>query len=445
MIKSYKSFFLPGLTRSMLCAVLGLLSFITPQLLPAQELKAAVTKVDITPENSQWLLGYGPRKSTGIHDRIYHRIVVMDDGSTRFCLVSSEICLVSPAEYDRIAERVHRELGISPQNLWWTVTHTHSAPEVGPPGLPEVFMGERYDHEWDRDYTALVEERMMEGIGQALDRLEPARLGTGWGFSQANINRRAIDEYGKASLGLNPDGPVDRKIGLIRLEKADGNPLALIANYAIHGTVLGQEHTEISGDAPGVVSSYVEEETGAPMLFINGAAGNLAPIYSVYPNPRAGHLNQFKVLLGDRILAVNKKITAASNNIKLETGAVTVTTPRKAGLSWPQSLRDYSHTDASGENHVLLPIRFLKINEEVAVWSAPLELFCEISNQVRDGSPFPYTFYYGYSNGWLGYLPTADAYNHGGYEVERVCAFTPEAEKDLIEGVLTYLKGWSKE
>ena len=61
--------------------------------------------------------------------------------------------------------------------------------------------------------------------------------------------------------------------------------MALIANYPIHGTVMGGENQLISGDAPGIVSAYVEEKTGAPLIFINGAAGNLAPIYSVYPTP----------------------------------------------------------------------------------------------------------------------------------------------------------------
>ncbi|MEX0882051.1 MAG: hypothetical protein WDZ72_01135 [Cyclobacteriaceae bacterium] len=104
----------------------------------AQNIKAAVVKMDITPDDSQWLLGYGPRKSTGVHDRIYHRILLLDDGEEIFCLVSTDICLVSPAEYDRVASRIHDELGIDPENLWWTVTHTHSAPEVGPSGLPEI-------------------------------------------------------------------------------------------------------------------------------------------------------------------------------------------------------------------------------------------------------------------------------------------------------------------
>jgi hypothetical protein len=76
----------------------------------AQYFRAAAVKVDITPENSQWLLGYGPRQSTGVLDRIYHRILVLDDGENLFCLVSSDICLVSPAAYDALADRVFKNL-----------------------------------------------------------------------------------------------------------------------------------------------------------------------------------------------------------------------------------------------------------------------------------------------------------------------------------------------
>ena len=233
---------------------------------------ASVVKVDISPNTPKQLLGYGARLSTGIHDRIYHRIIAIDDGTTQFFLVSSDICEVSPSEYDHVAAILQKKLGISPVNFWWSVTHTHSAPEVGVPGLNEVFMGDRYKHAVDTAYTSFIEQTLINGITEAREKLEPARLGVGWGFSQANINRRAVDVDGKASLGLNPDGPVDRRIGLIRLEKKDGSPLALIANYPIHGTVLGPDQLEISGDVLGVVSEYVEQKTGAPVLFINGAA-----------------------------------------------------------------------------------------------------------------------------------------------------------------------------
>ena len=90
---------------------------------------------------------------------------------------------------------------------------------------------------------------------------------------------------------------------------------------------------------------------------------------------------------------------------------------------------------------VKLPVRFLKINNDVAIWSAPVELFCEISNEVRERSPFPFTFYFGYTNGWLGYLPTEEEYKHGGYEVDVVSPYTPVTGRELTESVTAYLQG----
>ena len=261
------------------------LTCFTPVLGQTQTFKAAVSKIDITPDDTQQLLGYQARKSTGVHDRIYHRAVVLDDGETRFVLVSSDICVISPSEYDVVAARLQEELNVPPEHFWWSLTHTHSAPELGPPGLPEAFMGERYTHEYDREYTAKTEQKLVDAVAEAIQRLEPARLSVGWGHSNANINRRARDGEGRTSLGLNPDLPVDRRIGMLRIERPDHTPVAIIANYAMHGTVIGGQCTLISGDAPGIVADYVEKETGATMLYINGAAGNIAPVYSTQAGP----------------------------------------------------------------------------------------------------------------------------------------------------------------
>jgi hypothetical protein len=101
----------------------------------------------------------------------------------------------------------------------------------------------------------------------------------------------------------------------------------------------------------------------------------------------------------------------------------------------------YARTAKDGANLVKLPVRFLAINNEIGIWATPLELFCEISNEVRDRSPFPFTFYYGYTNGWLGYLPDEDDWKHGGYEVEVVSPFTPDMGRTLTEAVVSYLEG----
>jgi hypothetical protein len=431
--------FLGGVLKS---AFLMLCCLFTYEL-SAQDFRAAVVKVDITPDTPQMLLGYQARQSTGVHDKIYHRIIALDDGETQFFIISTDIGLISPSQYDKVAAQLQKLYGIDPINLWWAATHTHSAPEVGPAGLPGIFLGERYKHEFDKAYTALVEQKLMDGIIEARDHLAPAKLGVGWGYSNANINRRARDVDGNTSLGMNPDGPVDRRIGLLRIEKADGSLMALIANYAIHGTVMGGQSLEISGDAPGIVAEYVEEKTGAPLLFINGAAGNIAPIYSVYPSPGAGHLKEFKVLLGDKILEGNQSIAASTSRVTLKSGGTIIETPRKKGLGWPSDLDKYTRTTTAGIDMVLLPIRFLKINDDVAIWSSPLELFCELSNEIRDKSPFPYTFYFGYTNGWLGYMVTQEELKYGGYE-PTVSPFSPSGGKDLVDGVSSYIEGKMK-
>ena len=301
-------------------------------------------------------------------------------------------------------------------------------------------MGERYEHDHNTEYTAESTKALIAAIKEARAKLEPARLGVGWGFARANINRRARDEEGPTFLGLNPDGPVDRQIGLIRLEKANGKLLALITNYAMHGTVLGGENTKISGDAPGVVAEYVEQQLGAPMLYINGAAGNIAPIYTVYPDFESGHLSQFRVLLGDPILDANAHLGLTTAQVELTLGERIVETPRKGGIGWAPDLGNYLHTTSTGATMIRLPVRFLRINNDIAVWAAPLELFCEIAIDVRNHSHFPFTFYFGYCNGWLGYLPTKAEFARGGYEPE-VSPYTAAGGEDLAHAVLTYLAG----
>ncbi len=386
--------------------------------------RAAAAKVDITPTEPQWLMGYAARQSKGVHDNIYHRVVALDSGEQQFYLAASDLCLFSPSLYAEAARELEKAFGIPPTQFWWSVTHTHSAPEVGPPDIYKLLLG-RSDHEWDRVYTRRVIAALVEGVRTARERLQPARIAVGSGTSLANINRRAKDADGQVSLGLNPDGPVDHQFNLVRLETLDARPVALIVNYAMHGTVLGGQNLLISGDAPGTVSAYLEQKTGAPVLYVNGAAGDIAPIYSVYPDPRSGHLSQFKVLLGDRVLAALPNLGPGVSDVSLQPGEQIFETPHREDLAWP-------------EERVRLPLRFLKLNDTL-VWSAPVELFCEIAMEVRSRSPFAHTFYFGYTNGWLGYLPTAKAFAEGGYE-PRTSPFTLRAEADLKQAVAAMLR-----
>jgi hypothetical protein len=402
--------------------------------------RASAVKIDITPDNPQWLMGYQARQSTGVLDRIFHRIVAIDDGAgAQVFLVSSDLCVFSPSVYDNFTRELEAETGIQAKQVWWTVTHTHSAPELGPPGVYDVLLKGRSDHEWDRQYLSFVTLALKRGILEARSKLAPARMIAGAGSARANMNRRARDLDGTISLGLNPDGVADRHLGLIRIESvpATASPVALIANYAMHGTVLGGRWMQISGDGPGMVADYVEKKTGSIMLFVNGAAGNLAPIYSTQDNPRAGHLGEFRVLLGDRILETNARLSRGKNrDARLALDEIVVETPRREGLGWPEELT--SKYASPGTGNLRIPVRLLRWNDTV-LWGAPVELFCEIAMRVRKESPYRNTFYFGYLNGWLGYLPTAAAFAEGGYE-PRTSPFTPRVERDFGDAVVAAIR-----
>jgi hypothetical protein len=90
---------------------------------------------------------------------------------------------------------------------------------------------------------------------------------------------------------------------------------------------MGGDFVQISGDVVGIVSAYVETENRSSVLFINGAAGNLAPIYSVYSNPEEGHLNHFRALLGEKIIDANKKLSSLTDSVKWTTGSIIVERP----------------------------------------------------------------------------------------------------------------------
>jgi hypothetical protein len=133
-------------------------------------------------------MGYGARQSTGVHDPIFHRIAAIDDGTTQVFLIASDLCLFSPSVYDDLTAELKKQTGIEPRQVWWTVTHTHSAPEVGPPGMYDVLLKGRSEHSWNREYLDFIKSSLIAGIKDARAKMVPARVATSVGMARANIN-----------------------------------------------------------------------------------------------------------------------------------------------------------------------------------------------------------------------------------------------------------------
>ena len=140
--------------------------------------RASAVKVSITPQTPQWLMGYQARQSDGVLDDIYHRVAAFDSGDAQFYLISSDLCLFSPTLYDSVTRDLQKATGIDPKQVLWSVTHSHAAPEVGPPDMYKVLLG-RSDHEYDRDYTSSATKALIDAVRTAREKLEPARIAFG--------------------------------------------------------------------------------------------------------------------------------------------------------------------------------------------------------------------------------------------------------------------------
>ena len=107
---------------------------------------------------------------------------------------------------------------------------------------------------------------------------------------------------------------------------------------------MSGQNLKISGDAPGVVAAYLEEQLGGTVLYINGAAGNIAPIYSVYaerqrppvPVPGAARRSRYCRRAGDG---------RRNRRVVIRHGEQVVETPREPELDWPDELAAYATSD----------------------------------------------------------------------------------------------------
>ena len=120
---------------------------------------------------------------------------------------------------------------------------------------------------------------LVEAAAEADARLQPARLGCGWGESTIGVYRRETRD-GRDVLGEVPDHPIDSSVGVIRIDDLDGDPIAVVFRYSCHPVTMGPRSAVVSSDFPGVARRVVETSLGGLALFLQGGGGNI--------NPRAG-------------------------------------------------------------------------------------------------------------------------------------------------------------
>ena len=463
-------------------------------------LLAAVARADITPPVGIAQLNWGSQThiySVG-NDPVgmLASALVIANGGQKFVMVDVDALLIRP--FEPAIERAAKETGIPASHIRLAATHTHAGPNLssakGPAGVdltPQLDMIRRY--------RAQVVDKIVGIIIEANANLKPAHIYGARGEGSINVNRRfRANGDDPPAVGRNPDGLIDRELVVFRIDGASGEPIAVLANYQCHGTVLAYENKYVSPDWPGMTRKVVERAfPGAMCLFFQGAAGNQGPIEGFTGDLGVAH--RLGSILGHQAAALALEIETVRREPTFE-GFVESTAfqakqhwrvkgPRDATLKFTRKTidlprrtytseeisamtariedakRKLAAADASGDawrkhqagarvrrfgdllkkwtqppdpTPVQLEVRILRIGE-VAIVSMPGEQFAEIGQAIKKASPFKYTMYAGYSSGVGGdYMPTDAEYAFGGYEVERTPYGQGAADKLIRETIAMF-------
>ena len=393
--------------------VVGVLGFLVLAAGPAgAQLRVGVAKADVTPPPGVRMYGYGARGqnvSTGVHDPLYAKAIVLSDGQRTVAWVTMDLGYADKPLTRDIRTAVSAALGFD--DLFLTASHTHSGPTFVPdfPSAADPWVGE-------------LRRRVTATVVEAHGALEPARLGVDWGRVDLGHNRRRVRADGSVEMfwenrrGI-PTSPVDKAVAVVAFDTPAGEPIATLVNLAIHPVVLGPENLEYSADYPGAMMASIERRVGGQAMFLQGAAGDINPFWDKTPLADGAYerMRLMGETIGDEVIRVRAALSF-TDVASIALGVERVQIAPRWDIDNP-SIRagvrqDYvERFGREGEAEV----KTLLVGPDLALASFPGEFFVEHGLRLKDESVVTNTLFVGYSNGHLGYFPTIKAAAQGGY------------------------------
>ncbi len=264
-------------------AALVLLLLPAPAVMAAPALQAGAARVDITPPGPIWMSGYASRTkpSEGVMMPIFAKaLAIQDPKGQRVVLVSTDLIGMPRTLTDWVSSEVMKRYKLDRAHIVFNSSHTHTGPIVRE-NLETMYNLDAANAKAADDYRKLLFEKLVEVIGLALGDLQPAVIEFGQTTAGFATNRREITATG-VKLGVNPQGPVDHSVPVLRVTAPSGKVRAVLFGYACHNTTLTGEFYQISGDYAGHAQAEVERSLpGAVALFYELCGGDQNP------NPRS--------------------------------------------------------------------------------------------------------------------------------------------------------------
>jgi neutral ceramidase len=403
-------------------------------------LRAGVAQADITPPyglpHGLWRLRTGV--ATGRHEPMLAQALVLDDGRRRAAFVAMDLAFAGRDLTDAVRARAQALTGIPAEAILLNASHNHSAPS-----LPRS-AGIRAAPGFER-YEAALPDVIAGTVYGAYCHRCPVRLGAGTTSAPGlSINR------------VRHEQPVDDTVLVLRVDREDGRPMAILAGFACHPITLAGHTLLWNAEFPGPFRAAVEAACPETMcLFVQGCAGDVGPWNYWFGNPDAlpqtyEHRDRLGRALAGQVLGVlprietsrDLRIAAATRRLALrprrlpwpdqEILAFEARLARLAEPQYPERWPNELHTMNSAQRFPLMyqkgavamyaemvRRRDVPIDVELqaiavgdtALVGNPFELFNRCGRKIRDGSPFRTTGVLGYCNDYLGYLPGTEEFD----------------------------------
>ncbi|WP_242300236.1 neutral/alkaline non-lysosomal ceramidase N-terminal domain-containing protein [Bacillus cereus group sp. BfR-BA-01448] len=384
--------------------------------------KIGVCKVDITPPVGIDFVGY--HRETGINnveERIYGTVFVFEKDEMKTVFISIDNIGMLVEDTNMIRERVASRLHVPFERITVVYTHTHSGPET---------VGEQL---LVRSYKTILVNNVVQGAVTANNNLKRCEVGWSVTTGDIGVNRRERTSDGRAKMGTNIEGVVDKRIGMLAIKDTETKELTgIIVFCTAHPNVLKGDSDALSADYPGMTREILEKIVNCPVMIVQGAAGN---VNAKYRGSKEA-LTQMAYTLSGHVLTmlptvtyspiVNVRTISSMVQMKLknipeidEIRSMAWLAEKQWGVNTDEWLTIVLEKYKQGIRHLTidLEVQLFQVNDGMFS-GIPMEPFSETALEVKDNLQNELAFFGGYMNGYIGYLPTKEEISYGGYEVE---------------------------
>lgn len=395
-------------------------------------LRAGFARTDITPDAGIRLIGYSfryeeyPSGHDGVHDPLFARALVFDDGAGPAAIVSLDLATLETPLARDLRQTIAHRLKTDAARVIVSCTHTHSGPFPQLPAQTDSALREDAiagddpdspDRKANVRYYEHLKRQVQLAVVRAAGLLTPVTLERQEAPLGLGFNRRIPDGKGgvrhcwnpqeQADLPLEPSA--DSTCSVLVLRQTHGPRRYVLWCYGAHNLALGKTSNVISADWAGAANGVIEDLLpDSSAMFLLGACGDVHPWISTQDDP-----------------ANLRPIATAAGGFVATLAHAT----RPVALSEP--MRVASRTVAFGK--VELDLTAWRLGD-VRIVAAPVELFAGLAAALRQRVPGPLVLITE-ANGRSGYWPTEAAFAQGHYEVDiaRSYGLNPGDGERLVE------------